>query len=95
VLRNNRELLGAVLETFIHDPLCEWSKKSSASKAATGEVHNEEAVKHLRNIDFKLRGIKHSGGLPLSIEGQVQELIADATSLENLSAMYIGWAPFL
>lgn len=27
VLRENRESLMSVLETFIHDPLCEWNKK--------------------------------------------------------------------
>lgn len=33
--------------------------------------------------------------LPLSVPGQVQKLIHEATSLENLAQMYIGWMPFL
>lgn len=32
---------------------------------------------------------------PLSVQGQVQRLIQQATSDENLSRMYIGWMPFL
>ncbi|KAJ3075069.1 serine/threonine-protein kinase M1 [Podochytrium sp. JEL0797] len=103
VLRTNRESLLAVLETFIHDPLCEWSRRTSSTHAnaartsalMTGDVENEEAVKHLTRIETKLKGIPRQGLLPLSIEGQVQELIAEATDPKNLSAMYIGWAPFL
>ena len=33
--------------------------------------------------------------LPLSIEGQVQKLIEEATDEGNLCRMYIGWMPFL
>ena len=33
--------------------------------------------------------------LPLSVQGQVQWLIQEAVSMENLSQMYIGWMPFL
>lgn len=32
---------------------------------------------------------------PLSVRGAVHRLIREATSSENLSAMYIGWMPFL
>lgn len=32
---------------------------------------------------------------PLSIRGQVHRLIKEAVSDANLSAMYIGWMPFL
>ncbi|KAJ3333865.1 hypothetical protein HDU76_002191 [Blyttiomyces sp. JEL0837] len=99
ILRNNRESLMAVLETFIYDPLCEWSKKSAASlshkslaKDQTGEIENEEAVKHLRTVDYKLKGIIKDG-LPLGVEGQVKELIAEATDVRNLACMYIGWTP--
>ncbi|KAJ3252885.1 serine/threonine-protein kinase M1 [Chytriomyces hyalinus] len=101
VLRTNRESLLAVLETFIHDPLCEWSKRVSGNskqnlaalkeKEASGEKVNEEAVKHLRRIGMKLKGMANEKqALPLSIEGQVQELIAEATDPKNLGVMYVG-----
>ncbi len=32
--------------------------------------------------------------IPLSVAGQVNFLIKEATSEENLSQMYIGWAPY-
>ncbi|KAJ3131138.1 hypothetical protein HK100_006742 [Physocladia obscura] len=99
VLRTNRESLLAVLETFIHDPLCEWAKRPAYGGSGTriggslkdlsAEVDNEEAVKHLNRIETKLKGMPKQGP-PLSIEGQVQELIAEATDINNLSVMYIG-----
>jgi len=33
--------------------------------------------------------------VPLSVEGQVHKLIAEATSHENLVQMYIGWMPWV
>ena len=33
--------------------------------------------------------------LPLSVEGQVHKMIAEATSKENLVQTYIGWMPWL
>ena len=32
--------------------------------------------------------------IPLSIEGQVQKLIHEATDEKNLVNMYCGWMPF-
>ena len=32
--------------------------------------------------------------IPLSVAGQVNFLIKEATSEENLSQIYIGWAPY-
>lgn len=33
--------------------------------------------------------------MPLSVEGQVQKLISEATNLENLVQLYVGWMPWL
>ncbi|KAI9005259.1 hypothetical protein BC832DRAFT_531539 [Gaertneriomyces semiglobifer] len=87
VLRNNRESLMSVLETFLYDPLCEWSNKASkkgSSADPQGEVENEQAVKTLHAIDRKLQGYM------LSVEGQVHQLIQEATDESRLAAMYIG-----
>jgi len=90
VLRTNRDTLMSVLETFIHDPLVEWTKKITPS----GEVKNEQAVKMIQELDDRLQG-KEGQGLPLSIEGQVHQQIEEAISISNLAEMYIGWAPWL
>ncbi|KAI8902434.1 hypothetical protein BC833DRAFT_639508 [Globomyces pollinis-pini] len=94
VLRANRELLMSVLETFLHDPLCEWSKSKNHKNEET-EVQNPKAIKSLAVIDRKLQGCIVTARLPLSVEGQVDELICQATNPENLCQMYIGWAPYL
>ena len=41
------------------------------------------------------RSAAQTSSLPLSIEGQVHRLIKEATSVENLSRMYVGWMAFL
>ena len=92
VLRENKDSLMSVLESFIHDPLVEWSKGKRQSK--NGEVENDKAVKILNDISIRLQGLVKFG-LPLSIEGQVHDLIDSATSVDNLSEMYIGWASYL
>ncbi|KAI9146005.1 hypothetical protein BKA69DRAFT_1024549 [Paraphysoderma sedebokerense] len=88
ILRGNKELLLNILETFLYDPLCEWSKKK-ADLEKSGEIENEQAMKHITTIERKVLGSWKSG-LPLSIEGQVHELITQATDPRNLAAMYIG-----
>lgn len=62
--------------------------------AATGEVNNESAVQTVADIERKLRGQEKSF-VTLSVEGQVHSQIMEAISQENLSKMYIGWAPWM
>jgi hypothetical protein len=50
VLRSHRESLMSVLETFIHDPLVEWTK---LHKSSTVEVENPQVK--LRPLEVKLR----------------------------------------
>lgn len=40
VLRHNRETLMSILETFIHDPLVEWTK---SHKSSGSEIQNPHA----------------------------------------------------
>lgn len=127
LLRENKETLRSVLESFIHDPLVEWGRKGKAAQAAPGassvtrsiaeistDRSKEETRIILKTIDDRLRGIYNLGDairplvssshrsilpenetLPLSVQGQVDKLIHEATSHENLAQMYIGWMPFL
>lgn len=94
VLRTHRETLMSVLETFIHDPLVEWTK----SQKSSGEVQNPHAQRAIANIEARLQGVVVGVGaapsLPLSVEGQVHRLIAEAVSHDNLAKMYIWWMPW-
>lgn len=58
-----------------------------------------QAKEHLNNIEMRLQGyiranLKNSS-MPLSVAGQTRKLIEEATSIDNLCQMYIGWSAFL
>ncbi|KAL9254687.1 Serine/threonine-protein kinase ATR-like protein [Drosera capensis] len=95
VLRAHRETLMNVLETFIHDPLVEWTKTHKSSGV---EVQNPHAQRAISNIEARLRGVvvgvAAAPSLPLAVEGQARRLIAEAVSHENLGKMYIWWMPW-
>ncbi|KAL2937004.1 Serine/threonine-protein kinase ATR [Bienertia sinuspersici] len=95
VLRTHRETLMSVLETFIHDPLVEWTKTHKSSGV---EVQNPHAQRAISNIEARLQGIvvgvAAAPSLPLAVEGQARRLIAEAVSHRNLGRMYIWWMPW-
>ncbi|DBA03530.1 TPA: hypothetical protein N0F65_011431 [Lagenidium giganteum] len=125
LLRENKETLRSVLESFIHDPLVEWGRRGKTAQGSSGsgargitdiaaDRSKEETRIILKTIDDRLRGIYNLGDavrpllssshrsilpendtLPLSVQGQVDKLIHEAVSHENLAQMYIGWMPFL
>eukprot|EP00983_Pelagomonas_calceolata_P115023 1160146-Pelagomonas_calceolata.AAC.24 len=57
----------------------------------------EQAKDALATIDGRLSGtllgVSSAPSLPLSVEGHVQRLVAEATDKDNLSRMYIWWMP--
>ncbi|XP_059653895.1 serine/threonine-protein kinase ATR [Cornus florida] len=95
ILRAHRETLMSVLETFIHDPLVEWTKSHKSSGV---EVQNPHAQRAISNIEARLEGVVVGVGaapsLPLAVEGQARRLIAEAVSHKNLGKMYIWWMPW-
>ena len=80
VLRENQETLMNVLDPFIHDPLVEWKEKNAAAPHII-----------MANIKLKLQGQEKKDSLPLSVPGQIHQLIQEASSEANLCKMYIGW----
>lgn len=64
--------------------------------AVPREALNEKAVAVIRRVQAKLSGRDFEGqdGEPLDVAAQVQRLISQATSHENLCQCYIGWCPF-
>ena len=63
-----------------------------------GDFGNPLARDALNNIKSRLDGVvvgvRGTRSLPLSPEGQVDRLIAEATSKDNLGRMYIWWMPW-
>jgi len=63
------------------------------------EVLNEKALKVIRRVQDKLAGTDfpdrdENDGDPLDVVEQVQRLIVQATSVENLSQLFTGWCAF-
>ncbi|KAF3237984.1 serine/threonine-protein kinase M1 [Orbilia oligospora] len=90
ILRQNEESLMTVVETFLHDPLVEWLARRTTNPSKAPD--NPKDV--LESIENKLRGLHAGDPVPLSVEGQVQELIQQAVNTDNLVQMYIGWCAY-
>lgn len=62
------------------------------------EALNEKALKVIRRVQDKLAGTdfpdRDGNGDPLDVVDQVQRLIVQATSVENLCQLFIGWCAF-
>lgn len=89
-----------VLETFLHDPAVDMVKKVSMvftkfdSNSGLIQLQKKANIKIpetpkdvLKNIQNKLRGLFQGETVPLSVEGQVQELLRSAVDPGNLCAM--------
>lgn len=71
------------------------------AEEATGEALNEKALKVIRRVQDKLTGTDFQGDPiyafeerqsdSLDVQDQVQRLIVQATSTENLCQLFIGW----
>ena len=94
ILRQQEETLMTVLESFIYDPTLDLQKdKRAAKKGDTGVKLQPQSV--VDSIKRKVKGFLPNESIPLGVEGQVEHLIQQASDPKNLTAMYIGWCPFL
>ena len=75
---------------------------ASLLEVVKGNVHeealNEKALKVIRRVQDKLSGSNfpdmQQNSDPLDVSDQVQHLIVQATSSENLCQQFIGWCAF-
>ena len=82
IFKLSKQLILANLEPMVNDPTTDIQKSKTDVRGI---------IKLIRN---KLDGIEE-GFVFRSDIGHVSHLMEQATSPENLSQMYIGWAPFL
>jgi len=87
LMRENDEQILGLLETFIYDPLFQWTDKSTKKGRCS-------AVTSVQRILDKLTGRDFSIEEELSIEDQVDKLIIQAKDPKNLCVMYHGWFPW-
>lgn len=105
LLQQNQLSLLSALHTFIHDPLVEWdtpmtrregaNTTAGAAAAAAGRgAEKGGRARARRTLDDVEKRLWHrmAGTLSLSVEGQVDQLIREATDPDRLARMYIGWA---
>ncbi|ODV95195.1 hypothetical protein PACTADRAFT_49941 [Pachysolen tannophilus NRRL Y-2460] len=90
LVRNHEPALMNILESFLYDPILDWSATKRRKKH---DSHNPEVS--LNNIKKKIRGIEKDASLSLSIPAHVDAVISQAVSPENLAQMYIGWMSFI
>ena len=76
-----------------------------AKRSITSIDERLQGIYNLRNPNYKK--VKRTDGWsqdthddmmhmqPLSVEGQVHKMITEATSIENLVQLYVGWMPWL
>lgn len=97
VMRENKQALLAIVDVLLHDPLASWKETSSKKAAAQGfeaeDGCSPDAKLVRRSVQDRLDGWDR--GEMLGVEGQVKQLIRDATSVENLSSLFCGWAAWL
>ncbi|KAK5108367.1 hypothetical protein LTR62_008397 [Meristemomyces frigidus] len=91
-LRQNKDTLMTILETFLYDPTTDFiGNKKKRSTVGVPETPQEI----LDSVERKLKGLLMQEHVPLGVEGYVDALIKEAVSHSNLAAMYIGWCAFL
>eukprot|EP00092_Neocalanus_flemingeri_P036099 GFUD01039303.1.p1 GENE.GFUD01039303.1~~GFUD01039303.1.p1 ORF type:complete len:867 (+),score=277.66 GFUD01039303.1:193-2601(+) len=99
VMRKERDVLMSVLRPFVFDPLVDWAKGSKSGGAEEGMEALRRVQERLTgNVSSNLKKDQRKKGLvnhPLSVEGQVNHVIEQATDQDNLAQMYWGWAPYL
>ncbi|KAK9719934.1 Phosphatidylinositol 3- and 4-kinase [Popillia japonica] len=100
VLRTHTDTLMSIVTPFVYDPLVSWPRNSTVGiNAQNAERTNEQAVEHVRNIQLRLQGMIRTKGRPysiaLSVDGQINNIIEEAISVDNLCQMYLGWGAYL
>lgn len=91
IMRQQEETLMTILEAFIYDPTLDLQR----DKKRKSDLVRLNPTSVVESIKRKVRGLLPDESIPLGVEGQVEELIKQATNPKNLASMYIGWCPFL
>jgi FKBP12-rapamycin complex-associated protein len=61
---------------------------------APAEVLNEKALAVIRRVQDKLTGLDFDNETAMDVAEQVERLVEQATSKENLCQCFIGYCPF-
>ena len=95
VMRRNSQTILAFLDIFVQEPVIDalWYEVGDGDKNADKNSENKTGLKQaISRVAEKLAG--SCGGTVLSVHDQVEYLIKEATSEENLAQMFHGWAAY-
>ncbi|KAF2280300.1 protein kinase rad3 [Westerdykella ornata] len=97
LLRQHRDTLITILETFVHDPTADFLSAGgggarSRKRRVAGVPETPQEV--LESVRGKVEGLMKGETVPLSVEGYVDALVGMARDERNLAGMYIGWCAF-
>lgn len=88
-LKQNRDTLMTVLETFLYDPTTDFVGKKKRNISGVPETPQEI----LDSVDGKLKGLLRGEHVPLGVEGYCEALIQEATSSANLGRKFFYLGP--
>uniref|UniRef100_A0ACD5X441 Uncharacterized protein n=1 Tax=Avena sativa TaxID=4498 RepID=A0ACD5X441_AVESA len=74
---------------------CDSTDNKSYSDTRTNRGKNPFALSILKQLEHKLHGRDIDGTRSLKISEQVDHLLKQATSIDNLCNMYEGWTPWI
>lgn len=101
VLRDNQHTILAILQVLLYDPLYMWTltpkkaRKTQSLELEPDVVPNTSAERALELSKEKLNGTENGSTGLSTIEDQVDKLIREATSTENLCKIFHGWQAYL
>ncbi|KAH9423370.1 hypothetical protein DERP_003649 [Dermatophagoides pteronyssinus] len=90
ICRQYREIFSQTVQIFLYDKFLDWCND-----------RNELAEKSVFNVEARLFGIttrhinKLSRGNIMSVAGQIDYVLKEATDVNNLGALYYGWAAYI
>mgnify|MGYP003086422889 FL=1 len=91
LFRKNGDTIYGLLEVFIYDPLRQWTETKEEDEQTE---ESSSAIAIMKRIQDKLQGKEIEPDKVLSVNEQVDYLIKQAASTENLCRMFRGWFPW-
>ena len=75
ILRSNRETLMTVLETFVHDPLVEWTKQRTYAHQEDPQLFSRSILEKIRGrLEGRLIGVGSAASMQVSFPGWREDL---------------------
>lgn len=82
------------VDTEQRAPDAQENESSTSIRGDEGTARNQRALEVVKRIQNKLTGRDFNPNLSLTVPEQVERLVQDATSVENLCVAFIGWCAF-